>query len=85
MKTGTWNWIKGLYLDKPGTPSLTKVLTSIVVLLPITLWTAISINRWVLQPVPDSVVIIILAGIGVKATDRLITKQIESKEDESIR
>lgn len=74
------NWIKGLFSNAPDSPSLTKVLTALVVCVPLMLFVYLALAG---KNIPSEVQMLVLIGMGGKVADKALVLRSQDAQEPS--
>lgn len=74
------DWIKGLFSNAPDSPSLTKVLTALIVVVPLVLFVYLAIAQ---KNIPGEITTLILIGMGGKVADKALVLRSGNAQESS--
>jgi len=75
-----YNKFSDIFKEADGMLSLMRFLNFMLTMIPITVWAIISLHSWTLVVIPESVVVLMVAGLTGKVAQRFL----EGKEDRGI-
>ena len=70
-----FRWGAGFLNDKAG-PSSTRLIMLTTALVPLTVWTALSIYHLRMESIPESVLVFIGMGLGLKGVDKALATRL---------
>lgn len=74
-KKSFWSHLGEFFQEGAGGFSMTRLTTFALVVIPILIWTAVSLYHWSLQELPASVV----TSMGIGTAGKLLQKPLEDK------
>lgn len=68
-----------IFEERVGSLSMMRALSFLTVVVPLFVWALISIGSWVVLPMPESIVVLLIAGL----TGKVAQKYVEGKEEKA--